>query len=70
VLDCRLDASAARQAQVRQLAEFVTERTRRHPTVVVGDFNAGPVRCERLGVVAAGQPQLSDHYGVLAALRY
>jgi endonuclease/exonuclease/phosphatase family metal-dependent hydrolase len=141
VLDYRLDASAARQAQVRQLAEFVAERTRRrHPTVICGDFNAGPdsdelrmltgraataapglvcydaweiagdgtpghtwsngnplaavalypdrrmdyvlsawprrggaghpVRCERLGVLAAGQPQLSDHYGVLADLRY
>ena len=29
-----------------------------------------PVRCERLGVLPAGQPQLSDHYGVLADLRY
>jgi endonuclease/exonuclease/phosphatase family metal-dependent hydrolase len=29
-----------------------------------------PVRCERLGVVPADQPQLSDHYGVLAELRY
>jgi len=141
VLDYRLDASAARQAQVRQLAGFVAERTRRrHPTVLCGDFNAGPdsdelriltgraataapglvfydawelagdgtpghtwsnanplaavalypdrrmdyvlsalprrggtghpVRCERLGVRAAGEPQLSDHYGVLADLRY
>lgn len=141
VLDYRLGASAARQAQVRQLAEFVVERTRRrHPTVVCGDFNAGPdsdelrmltgraataapglvfydaweiagnggpghtwsnanplaavalypdrrmdyvlsawprrggaghpVRCERLGVLPADQPQLSDHYGVLADLRY
>jgi endonuclease/exonuclease/phosphatase family metal-dependent hydrolase len=141
VLDYRLDASAERQAQVRQLAEFVAERTRRrHPTVICGDFNAGPdsdelrtltgraatagpglvcydaweiagdgtpghtwsngnplaavalypdrrmdyvlsawprrggaghpVRCERLGVLAAGQPQLSDHYGVVADLRY
>jgi endonuclease/exonuclease/phosphatase family metal-dependent hydrolase len=141
VLDYRLDASAARQAQVRQLAGFVAERTRRrHPTVVCGDFNAGPdsdelrmltgraataapglvfydaweiagdgtpghtwsnanplaavalypdrrmdyvlsawprrggtghpVRCERLGVRPAGEPQLSDHYGVLADLRY
>jgi endonuclease/exonuclease/phosphatase family metal-dependent hydrolase len=141
VLDYRLDASAARQAQVRQLAEFVAERTRRrHPTVVCGDFNAGPdadelrmltgraataapglvcydaweiagdgtpghtwsngnplaavalypdrrmdyvlsawprrggaghpVRCERLGVRPAGELQLSDHYGVLADLRY
>jgi endonuclease/exonuclease/phosphatase family metal-dependent hydrolase len=141
VLDYRLDASAARQAQARQLAEFVAARTRRrHPTVICGDFNAGPdsdelrmltgraataapglvfydawelagdgtpghtwsnanplaavalypdrrmdyvlsawprrggaghpVRCERLGVVPEGQPQLSDHYGVLADLRY
>jgi endonuclease/exonuclease/phosphatase family metal-dependent hydrolase len=141
VLDYRLDASAARQAQVRQLGEFVAERTRRrHPTVVCGDFNAGPdsdelrmltgraataapglvcydaweiagdgtpghtwsnanplaavalypdrrmdyvlsawprrggighpVRCERLGVRPAGELQLSDHYGVLADLRY
>ena len=141
MLDYRLDASAVRQAQVRQLAGFIQERTRRrHPTVVCGDFNAGPdadvlrmltgrtaaagpglvfydaweiagdgtpgptwsnrnplaavalypdrrmdyvlsawprrggaghpVRCERLGVLPAGQPQLSDHYGVLADLRY
>jgi endonuclease/exonuclease/phosphatase family metal-dependent hydrolase len=141
VLDYRLDGSATRQAQVRQLAEFVAERTRRrHPTVVCGDFNAGPdsdelrmltgqaataapglvcydawalagdggpghtwsnanplaavalypdrrmdyvlsawprrggvghpVLCERLGVRAAGEPQLSDHYGVVADLRY
>lgn len=141
VLDYRLDASAARQAQVHQLAEFVAERARRrHLIVVCGDFNAGPdsdelrmltgraataapglvcydaweiagdgspghtwsnrnplaavalypdrrmdyvlsawprrggaghpVRCERLGVLPAGEPQLSDHYGVLADLRY
>ena len=141
VLDYRLDASAARQAQVRQLAGFVGERTRRrYPTVLCGDFNAGPdsdelrmltgraatagpglvfydaweiagdgtpghtwsnanplaavalypdrrmdyvlsawprrggtghpVRCERLGVRPASEPQLSDHYGVLADLRY
>ena len=29
-----------------------------------------PVRCQRLGVLPADQPQLSDHYGVLAELRY
>jgi endonuclease/exonuclease/phosphatase family metal-dependent hydrolase len=29
-----------------------------------------PLHCELLGVVPAGQPQLSDHYGVLADLRY
>jgi len=29
-----------------------------------------PVRCQRLGVRPADQPQLSDHYGVLADLRY
>jgi endonuclease/exonuclease/phosphatase family metal-dependent hydrolase len=29
-----------------------------------------PVRCQRLGVLPADQPQLSDHYGVLADLRY
>jgi endonuclease/exonuclease/phosphatase family metal-dependent hydrolase len=29
-----------------------------------------PVRCERLGVLPADQPQLSDHYGVVADLRY
>jgi endonuclease/exonuclease/phosphatase family metal-dependent hydrolase len=141
MLDYPLDGSAVRQAQVRQLASFITERTRRrHPTVVCGDFNAGPdsdelrmitgrtapvlpglvfydawevagdgtpghtwsrdnplttpalypdrrfdyvlsawprrggvghpVRCQRLGVLPADQPQLSDHYGVLADLRY
>lgn len=29
-----------------------------------------PVRCQLLGVLPADQPQLSDHYGVLADLRY
>jgi len=141
MLDYPLDASAVRQAQVRQLAGFIQELTRRrHPVVVCGDFNAGPdsdelrmltgraaavapglvfydaweiagdgtpgytwsnrnplaavamypdrrfdyvlsawprrggaghpVRCRRLGVLPADQPQLSDHYGVLADLRY
>jgi endonuclease/exonuclease/phosphatase family metal-dependent hydrolase len=43
MLDYPLDASARRQAQVRQLAEFVVEVTsRRHVTVVCGDFNAAP----------------------------
>ena len=42
-LDYPLDASALRQAQVRELAAFVREVTRgRHPTVVCGDFNAHP----------------------------
>jgi endonuclease/exonuclease/phosphatase family metal-dependent hydrolase len=141
MLDYPLGASAVRQAQVRQLAAFIEDRTRRrHPIVVCGDFNAGPdadelrmltgrtatagpglvfydaweiagdgtpgytwsnrnplaavalypdrrfdyilsawprrggvghpVRCQRLGVLPADQPQLSDHYGVLADLRY
>ena len=141
VLDYPLDASAVRQAQVRELAGYIKERTRRRdPIVVCGDFNAGPdtaelrmltgratpaapglvfydawemagdgtpgctwsnqnalaavalypdrrfdyvlsawprrggvghpVRCQRLGVLPADQPQLSDHYGVLADLRY
>jgi endonuclease/exonuclease/phosphatase family metal-dependent hydrolase len=29
-----------------------------------------PTHCQRLGVLPADQPQLSDHYGVLADLRY
>jgi endonuclease/exonuclease/phosphatase family metal-dependent hydrolase len=141
MLDYPLDGSAVRQAQVRQLAGFIQDRTRRrHPTVVCGDFNAGPdadelrmltgrtapvvpglvfydawevagdgtpghtwssrnpltapamypdrrfdyvlsawprrggtghpARCHRLGVLPADQPQLSDHYGVVADLRY
>jgi endonuclease/exonuclease/phosphatase family metal-dependent hydrolase len=141
MLDYPLDASAVRQAQVRELAGYIKERTRRrYPIVVCGDFNAGPdadelrmltgrstpaapglvfydaweiagdgtpgctwsnqnplaavalypdrrfdyvlsawprrggvghpVRCQRLGVLPADQPQLSDHYGVLADLRY
>ena len=42
-LDYPLDASARRQAQVRQLAAFVAEVTSgRYVTVVCGDFNAGP----------------------------
>jgi endonuclease/exonuclease/phosphatase family metal-dependent hydrolase len=136
-----LSASDVRQAQVRQLTEFIQEVTsRRHPIIVCGDFNAGPdadeirmltgqtatavpglvfydaweiagdgspgytwsnknplaavamypdrrfdyvlsawprrgavghpTHCERLGVLPADQAQLSDHYGVLADLRY
>ena len=43
MLDHPLDASARRQAQVRQLCRFVSEVTsRRHVTIVCGDFNAGP----------------------------
>ena len=43
MLDYPLDASARRQAQVRTLAAFVQElASARHPTVLCGDFNAGP----------------------------
>jgi endonuclease/exonuclease/phosphatase family metal-dependent hydrolase len=43
MLDYPLDASARRQAQVRQLCEFVADTaSRRHVTVVCGDFNAAP----------------------------
>jgi endonuclease/exonuclease/phosphatase family metal-dependent hydrolase len=43
MLDYPLDAGARRQAQVRQLCAFVAgSQSRRHPTVVCGDFNAGP----------------------------
>lgn len=141
MLDYPLHASAVRQAQVRQLAQFICSSTsRRHPVVVCGDFNAGPdsdeirmltgrsataepglvfydawevagdgsagitwsnrnplaatalypdrrfdyvlsawprlggvghpTHCELLGVVPDNQVQLSDHYGVLADLRY
>lgn len=42
MLDYPLDASALRQAQTRQLAAFIAEvASRRHPTVLCGDFNAG-----------------------------
>jgi len=43
MLDHPLGASALRQAQVRQLAEFAHRSARRrHPLVLCGDFNAGP----------------------------
>jgi endonuclease/exonuclease/phosphatase family metal-dependent hydrolase len=43
MLDYPLHASARRQAQVRTLAGFVQEVSRsRYPTVLCGDFNAGP----------------------------
>ena len=43
MLDYPLHASGLRQAQVRQLANFVARTTRRrHPMVVCGDFTAGP----------------------------
>ncbi len=141
MLDYPLDASGVRQAQIRQLAQLISETTRRrYPILVCGDFNAGPdsdeirmltgrsattapglvfydawelagdgtagltwsnrnplaavamypdrrfdyvlsawprlggvghpMHCELLGVVPLDQPQLSDHYGVLADLRY
>ena len=140
-LDYPLDASAVRQAEVRELADFIAEVTRRrYPTIVCGDFNAHPdademrmltgrsappvpglvfydawevagdggpgttwsnanpfaavgripdrrfdyvlsawprvgavghpVACTRLGVEPTGGVHLSDHYGVLADLRY
>ena len=141
MLDYRLDASAVRQGQVRQLVQFVQEvASRRDPVIVCGDFNAGPdsdeirmltgraatagpgmvfydsweiagdgsagytwsnrnplaaiglypdrrfdyifsawprrggvghpVHCALLGVSPPGQAQISDHYGLLADLRY
>jgi endonuclease/exonuclease/phosphatase family metal-dependent hydrolase len=141
MLDYPLDASALRQAQVKELARFVREvSSNRLPTVLCGDFNAGPdsdeirmltgrsataapglvfydawevagdgtpghtwsnrnplaalglypdrrfdyvfsawprrggaghpVRCGLLGVRPPGELQLSDHYGVVADLRY
>jgi endonuclease/exonuclease/phosphatase family metal-dependent hydrolase len=43
VLDYPLGASALRQAQVKQLARFIQEvSSNRYPTVLCGDFNAGP----------------------------
>jgi endonuclease/exonuclease/phosphatase family metal-dependent hydrolase len=43
MLDYPLGASARRQAQARALASFVHEvGSPRHPTLVCGDFNAGP----------------------------
>lgn len=43
MLDHPLDASAGRQAQVQQLCQFVGDVTsRRHVTVVCGDFNTAP----------------------------
>jgi endonuclease/exonuclease/phosphatase family metal-dependent hydrolase len=43
MLDYPLHASGVRQEQVRQLGHLITEKTRRrHPTLVCGDFNAGP----------------------------
>jgi endonuclease/exonuclease/phosphatase family metal-dependent hydrolase len=43
MLDYPLGASAIRQAQVRELARIIHEvSSNRYPTVVCGDFNAGP----------------------------
>ena len=43
MLDYPLNASALRQDQVRELARFIQEVSKsRYPTVVCGDFNAGP----------------------------
>jgi len=46
-LNWRLDHSGPRQAQVRQLAEFVADsRPRSYPAIVCGDFNADPMSDE------------------------
>lgn len=43
MLDYPLHGSGLRQQQVRELAQFVAETaSKRHPTVVCGDFNASP----------------------------
>ena len=43
MLDYPLGASATRQGQTRQLASFIGDTANpRHPTVLCGDFNAGP----------------------------
>ena len=43
MLDYPLGASALRQAQITGLARFISEvSSNRYPTVVCGDFNAGP----------------------------
>jgi endonuclease/exonuclease/phosphatase family metal-dependent hydrolase len=141
MLDYPLDGSAVRQAQVRQLVQFVRETASRRDLVIIcGDFNAGPasdeirmltgrtataepgmvfydswemagdgspgytwsnrnplaainlypdcrfdyifsawprrggvghpIHCSLLGVDPPGQTQISDHYGLLADLRY
>jgi endonuclease/exonuclease/phosphatase family metal-dependent hydrolase len=141
VLDYPLDGSGIRQAQVKQLASFVSDvAPKRDLVVVCGDFNAGPdsdeirmltgrsappspglvfydswevagdgspgytwsnsnplaaiglypdqrfdyvfsawprrhgvghpIRCSLLGVRPPDQDQISDHYGLVAELRY
>jgi endonuclease/exonuclease/phosphatase family metal-dependent hydrolase len=141
VLDYPLDGSGIRQAQVKQLASFVSDvAPKRDLVIVCGDFNAGPdsdeirmltgrsappspglvfydswevagdgspgytwsnsnplaaiglypdrrfdyifsawprrhgvghpIRCALLGVRPPGQDQISDHYGLVAELRY
>ena len=43
MLDYPLDASRLRQEQVGQLAQLISETTRkRYPIVLCGDFNVGP----------------------------
>lgn len=43
MLDYPLHASATRQAQVKQLVQFVQEAgSHRDPVIICGDFNAGP----------------------------
>ena len=43
MLDYPLDASRVRQDQIRQLAQLISETSRRrHPVLLCGDFNAGP----------------------------
>jgi hypothetical protein len=91
VLDYPLDGSGIRQAQVRQLAPFVSSPgytwSNRNPVAAVGlypdrrfdcIFSAWPrrhgvghpIRCSLLGVRPPDQDQISDHYGLVAELRY
>jgi endonuclease/exonuclease/phosphatase family metal-dependent hydrolase len=57
MLDYPLYASAARQQQIRELAEFVGGvASRRHPVVICGDFNAGPDSDELRMLTGRSQP--------------
>ena len=62
MLDYPLGASAVRQAQVRELTQLISSTHHGgHPTVVCGDFNAGPDSDEirmLTGKSATGEPGL------------
>ncbi|MEV5747361.1 endonuclease/exonuclease/phosphatase family protein [Actinoallomurus sp. NPDC052308] len=57
----RLEHSAERQKQVREIGAYIAERqSRRHPTILCGDFNADPDSDEIRMLTGKAEPAARD----------